>query len=353
MKRKNRQWRVCLGLLPVVLFMLAGCVKNEVQVEIKLPAEINDAYKIVYYASDPTKGWFVETVAVVQKGEATLKCITRNPTLVYIMGQGSMPRAVFYAERGDKIKISGKNSNPLSWSITGNKITEELTAWRLSATNALQTNDVDKVNKAVADYVSANAENPVSTLLLLTYYDRRADEQGFASLWNKLKGKALEPKWIQLVSRADMLGDEPHFQADAKEMILHTLGNGVDTLRFHGHPTILYFWRRDDSSRAQDIDTVRKLSKEFPDSAARIVSDISFDADSVGWMTTARQDSLRRVVRGWNFRAESDSLAMRMGVTRTPWFVVIDNKGKQKYGGDDNAQAAAAFRTLKSNPKKK
>lgn len=66
----------------------AGCVKNEIKVEYQLPSNVNDAYRMVYYASDPVKGWFVETVAAVQGGKAQVICATANPTIVYIPGAG-------------------------------------------------------------------------------------------------------------------------------------------------------------------------------------------------------------------------------------------------------------------------
>lgn len=339
------------SLFLIGIIMLQGCVKNEVKVEFALPANVNDAYKMTYYASDPKKGWYVETVAAVQQGKAQLHLATRNPSLVFILDNSRIPRAVFYIERGDKIIITGDSSDPISWIIKGNDLTEEWTQWRINSRAALSSADFSKINGAVSDYVKKNPEKPLSTLLLLTYFDRRLDPVLFNKLWKTLKGKALEPKWMQLVSRSDLLAEAPLAAYELKTMLLRSMGNGVDTLRFPSVPAILYFRRDDDATRDEGVEILRGLAKDYPDSASRIIADISFDTDSMSWTARARRDSLSKIIRAWNIHAEADTDMIRMGVERTPWFVVLDAKGKRTYAGDDPHAADSLFR--KAIPSKK
>ncbi len=340
-----------VSLIILCILLLQGCVKNEVSIEFSLPAKVNDAYKMTYYASDKAKGWYVETVAAVQQGKAKITLATRNPSLVFIMGNDPVPRAVFYIERGNKIKISGDGNNPVSWMIKGNELSEEWSRWRISSRTALSSANGSKINTAVAYYVKKNPEKPLSTLLLLTYYDRRLNPSGFNSLWKLLKGKALEPKWIQLVGRSDMLPEAPLLPENPNLLILRSLGNGVDTLKLDSIPAILYFWRNADSERDNGINILRNLSKDYPDSASRIIADISFDSDSLSWSSRAKRDSLSKVLRAWEIHAEADTTLMRMGIERTPWFIVLDSKGKQKYAGENPEMADSIFR--KSFPTKK
>lgn len=333
-----------LPVIVAVLLLLGSCVKNEVSVEINLPAKINDAYKLTYYASDPAKGFFIETVAAVQQGKGKVTLPMRNPTLVFITDNSPIPRAVFYIERGDKIKITGDDGNPISWDIKGNDLTEEWTQWRIASRSAISSADAAKINAAVEGYVKKNPEKPLATLLLLTYYDRRADSAGFEKLWESLKGKALEPKWIQLASRSDMITNSPLFPQKTGSIILHSLGNGVDTLNIGSKPAILFFWRDNDSERENGIRTLKKLADEFSDSSSRIISDICFDPDSISWTLKARRDSTSKIVRGWELRAETDSVMMRLGVERTPWYLVFDTKGARKYAGDNAETADSIFR---------
>lgn len=338
-----------LSIIGIIL--LGGCVRNEVKVEFALPANVNDAYKMTYYASDPKKGWYVETVAAVQQGKAQMQLATRNPSLVFVIDNSRIPRAVFYIERGDKIKITGDGADPVSWIIKGNELSEEWTQWRINSRAALSSADFSKINGAVADFVKKNPEKPLSTLLLLTYFNRRLDPALFNKLWKTLKGKALEPKWMQLVSRSDLLAEAPLAAHELKRILLRSIGNGVDTLRFPSVPAIMYFRRDDDAARDEGVKILRGLAKDYPDSASRIIADISFDADSMSWTARVRRDSLSGIIRAWNMHAEADTDMIRMGVERTPWFVVLDAKGKRKYAGDDPQVADSLFR--KTIPSKK
>lgn len=335
--------RVAL-LFCAFLMVCAGCVRNEVKVEFKLPANVNDAYRIVYYASDKVKGFYMENVAAVQAGKGESVCPTRYATIGLFM-QGSQPVvAGFYAERGDKIVVEGENSDPAFWKISGNKITEEWSAWCRSSRDALISRDAVKINKAVDDYVAKNPENPLSTILLLIYYDRREDPSGFRKAWKKLAGKALEPQWTTMIGSNDMMAGAPSETAKAGMMVLKSAGTGADTLRPGKVPMILYYWRRDDSGRNDDIAMLKTLAKEYPDSLKRVVADICFEPDSGIWRSSIRLDSLDHTIRAWNPMAETDSAAMSIGVTGTPRFVVIGKKGETLYNGPERAKAEDFFK---------
>ena len=332
--------------LAFLFLLLGGCVRNEVTLEFRLPASVNDAYRIFYYASDDSKGWYVENVTMVRSGKGEVKCPTRNPVIVFLMHGGVEPEAGFYAERGDKIIIEGDNPSPFSWKISGNSLTDDWTAWRLKNRDILTSRNASDVNRVVASYVKENPGNPLSAILLCVYYDRRADEAGFKRLWSMLTGDAADPKWAEMIGRSDMLGGSPRFAADVSQFILHTLGNGVDTVRAGKAPMLLYFWRRSDDARYDDIQALRRLAGDFPDSASRFIADICFDPDSLSWRMPMQGDSLKNVVRAWSPRSETDSVFMRLGVARTPFFVVIDRKGKTVFRGENRDDASNAFRKV-------
>lgn len=341
-----------VGIVAAVLMCLlqTACTGNEFDVEFKLPADVNDTYTLAYYASDPVKGWMMQTGATLRKGVAEVKCVTHSPTLVYITPVGArLPQAVFYAERGDNIKISGSGKDPMGWNITGNRLTDRLTEWRKGAAKALELRIKDPakgiaaVNKSVADYVSRNPENPASTILLLTYYDRRADEDGFVRAWSRLKGDATDPKWSRLVSRADMFADPAPLKLP-KEFAVNTVATGCDTITFGRVPVLIYFSRNSLPTYKVDIDTLRKLSREFRDSDKRIIAEISFEPDSAVRRYPVRTDSLKGAVRGWMPLGLSDMTARELGVDRVPYAIVVATDGKVKYHGDNLEEAAATFR---------
>lgn len=343
---RNR-YRILFAVMLASLMMLGGaCKRNEIKVTFQLPQSVSDAYRMVYYASDPVKGWYVETVGAVQAGKGEIVLRTRYPSVVFFPASGMIPRCAFYAERGDKIKITGDNDDPWSWTVKGNKITDAWTQWRLENVKVLKSGDVKGINAAVTKFVDQNPDKPLAAILLLVYYDRRADEAGFRKAWKKLKDDALQPKWLQLVGRTDLLDNIPAFKQPVEKLIVASIGNGVDTLRFKGKPLMIYFWRDEDEGRNENMERFRKTADAFGDSSARVLADISFDPDSSGWAYRIRRDTVKKAVRGWIFRGEADSVISRLQVPGTPWFVVGDKSGKLIYEGPESTEADSVFRTL-------
>lgn len=106
--------RLIRALLWVVMaVVLTGCVKNEFKVTFKVSADVNRTYTLLYYASDPVKGWVVESVVNLRNGGGEMPGVIINPCLVYLSVSGSQsPQAVFYVERGDEISITGSDPTP-------------------------------------------------------------------------------------------------------------------------------------------------------------------------------------------------------------------------------------------------
>ena len=201
-KLANGFGRVVAMAAALLTLLFGGCVRNEFDVEVSLPEKVSGHYSFLYYASDPAKGWFAEEMMMVEKGKGAVTGRTRNPSLVWIMD--GRPAALFYAERGDRIRITGDSENPASWRVKGNDVTGRIDGWRHSNRAALSSMDARKVNAAVSGYVRENPSDPVSAILMAVYYDRRADEAGFAATWKMLRDDALEKEWVDLVSRSDI-----------------------------------------------------------------------------------------------------------------------------------------------------
>lgn len=333
------------------MLALTACVKNEFRISFELPAATDRTYTLTYYASDSRQGRMVEQVANVQKGRAEVELPMVLPSIVYVSaGNDRLPGAVFYAERGDHISVKGNDPSPLRWTITGNKLTDALTEWRLAnagliaAAGHTDTAAAERLNKAVEKYVAANAESPVSTLLLLIYFDRGADEALFLKCFRMLKGEAAKEKWKELVSRVDIISEIPADDSLPVDIVLNTVATGCDTIVPGRVPLLLSFTRNGLPDHKENIKFLRELSREFPDSSRRVIADISFEGDSVARWYPVRSDSLSNVVRAWMPLAVSDSLAAAMRVGGLPYLIVADSRGKVIYRGGDMKTAGEAFR---------
>ena len=334
-----------------MLTMLCGCVKNEFAVDFSLSQATDRTYRVLYYATGSSKGWIVESVVSVEGGKARLNGVTRNPTLVYIFAGGKSPVSFFYAERGDRIEITGDGADPSSWNVDGNKINRQLSDWRRQNAKILKdwrtgnSKGVKAVNAAVAKYVKANPSDPVSALLLLEYYDRSSDEEGFYKTWQLLKGEATNGKWRELVSRSDMY-ESPSEVKLPKQFVFSLAGGGRDTIVFGRVPVLLNFSRSNVDEYLEEARTLRELAEESGDSTQWRIANVLFDPDSLQRVQTARRDSLRGVADGWMPLGFSDSRIKDFGVRSIPTLIVVDAGGKIVYRGEEMSEAVLSFKKL-------
>lgn len=328
----------------VCIMMLGGCSKPEFNVNINLNANVDQAYTFLYYASDKEKGWLVDNVVNLQHGKGNLQCATVNPTLVFVLTSNGQIGAVFYAEKGDEFEITGKSGNPTEWDIRGNKISEELSKWRLENSAVVMSGNTDKINAAVVKYVDAHRDSEVSLILLTMWYDRRDNEQAFVKQWEKLDKRVLESEISELCGRSDMLLRMEEGKP-VKQIVLNTVATGCDTIRMGKVPVFLYFTSNNIESYRADVDSVRSLSRAYPDSATRIIADINFEPDSAARTYPVRRDSLENCVHGWMPLGVSDHTAQQLGVGRIPYMIVYSKDGREVYRGDVMREAAKAFRS--------
>ena len=338
------------SLLILLLRLLGACGKNESWLRFSLAKDLSSNIRVVHYAANSRGGAMIESVASVMNGKGELRLVMHNPTLIYLYAGGNVPTMV-YAERGDNITVAGSESNPNLWSIDGNEINEELSLWRNAHASTLFSGTQREINEAVADYVEGNPDNPVAAILMLTAYYRSENERQFVELWYSIGPKAEKERWVGMAGRSDMLHTRVGYPGKLHSMTMRSLANGIDTIRpTAADATILFFWNNGMERRKEYIDSLKVLAREFPDSAARIIADISLDADSVSWRSPLRNDSVKNIARFWAPAGLADLRLMDLQIPRTPFFSVIAPSGLQVYRGSDPAEAMKAFRRLAGTP---
>jgi len=350
-----------------LLVFLTGCMKNEFNIRFEFPKDFMGNYIASYYAWSAKQGTWIENTVPVQQGKAELKCVTNRPTLVYISDASSNNSIVFFAERGDEIIISGENSDMNKWNVKGNKISEQWSDWRVKNADILSKSR-DKFTKdkekAISDFVNQHKSDELATLIMLTEWNRRDNPDGFLKLWNSIDEDAKDPQLLELCGCTDLTGvgfkvnaTGNLAQTNAKkitDVVLRSRDNGTDTLRFNKvKSSLLYFFSETNSAKEEAIDSLRVVADEFPDSTKRIISVVSMHPDSMAWINSVSRDTVKGVVNSWIPRGVSDPKTIDMGVSRTPWFMVIDKDGKSTYAGDDAKDALTAFRKEMKKKEKK
>lgn len=290
---------------------------------------------------------YIETVADIREGKGNVKLPTRYPTVIFLFSVSQKnPGLMIYAERGDKVKVTGAGPDMNSWKVSGNKLNEEYTLWRQSEKAALTAGSGKEINDAVKKYVLKNPDNPLSLFLLSFHYGRRDDPEGFETLYDKLGVKVFDDReLVRAFSTADLMET---IKNDWKPTELYLIGKDgyLDTLRMGKKRTLLVFRKAVDGMGYRDEnDTLKQLRKDYPDSVSQsILAEIFMDTDSMVWQRTVKRDTLKGVGRYWMPLGLTDSVAIASGVTRLPYYIVVDNKGKKVYGGSDLKEASREFR---------
>lgn len=351
MSNINKVAKLSVLALLWVLIVSTGCGRKDFRLNFMLGQGESGNWRVVYYASDKRGGFLQESVAVVSDGKGSLDCPTINPTLVrlYVSGPTSF---VIYAEKGDEINIAGSSASPYNWTVGGNDINEELTAWRNENAEILSMGVHESVNEAVSKYVEAHPESEINGLLLLSDYDRNLDPSEFNRLWAKVP-PGERKRWVSLTGRSDIITGHAKNPATLRSMALRSLENGMDTLKTSRvKATLLFFWNAGLDNRKEKFDSLKTLSREYSDSSRRIIADICLEPDSVSWKLPLRSDSVSGFIRGWMPAGLADTVLMALGVNRTPFYLVVDPEGHRQYGGLDSKSAFDTFRRVAGPDKK-
>lgn len=332
----------CLSIL-----LFTSCSKKEFSLNFNLPEKVKANYNVIYYATSDKGGTTVQTVASVQDGKCELSGVTHSPTLIFISEKTKDIPLVVFIGHNDQIDISGEGKLPLTWDVAGNQFNQELTEWRLKNEAALASKDYSEINKGVAEFVKENPADPVSTILLLTYFDRKINEREYVELTGSLRGEAAKEIWFKIAGRTDQLQQFVSYPARLQSLAMKSAFNRSDTIKSDpARAILLFFWQNGIDQRSQIIDSLKTLRKEFPDSVTFVIADINLDADSISWRSPLRKDSLNGVTRLWASAGLADPNVMKFKVTTIPYFIVFDSEGHQSYRGTEVSDAIIDFRKI-------
>ncbi len=313
--------------------LLCGCSGGEFSVDFQLDSGLRQNYRVSYYSFRKGGGKLVEAAIPVTEGKFLLKGYSKKPTLVFLYANPDSPALAFLVAPGDKLTVTGQGPDPRNWSVAGNKTDEAWSQWRKKNANALE-GDYKKVNGAVADYVKGNPKDILSAILMLTQYDRRQDEEGYAKLWNSIAASAKPQELLLSLGRTDQLTPEIEPLEPVDTLLFHTSDTMLPLARGASNLLLLHFWRTSDNDRNATVDSLKKLRSDFSDTLKLAMADISFEPDSMSWRRVVRTDSVENWIRAWAPAAEASEMAMRLKVTRTPYFILIDKKGNQQLRTD-------------------
>lgn len=324
----------------IICCLLAGCKKKEFSISGHFTnADMPVPLQLTFYTSDTKKGWFTEQNITVMGGEFTLKAPISRPTVVFISGMGNAATIAFYASRGDKIEIKGDFKKPWLWEISGNDINKEWSQWRKQNEKDLESNDHSAINKSVETYIKANPSSTLSLLLLMTEYDPQLANSDLYGLWKLLKPKAKDK---EIYNALGIYEEEmkPKSNTLLKEANFYSHGDSIYHFKAsdNSNSTIIYLWQ-DAPTRENVISTIRKSIKSKQADKQPMILDINMQADTLGWSTTIRNDSIRNIRHLWAPESYQQSSLRHLTIPSLPYIIIIDKNGRQIYRGIDMNEA--------------
>lgn len=321
-----------------LLSILTSCGKNEFSVSFNIKDGGNRSLIVVYTAWSDKQDELRKEKIPLQNGAFNMLCATKHPTILWVLGHDGKLLHAVYAEKGDKIEITGAYTSPLEWRIKGNEVSERYSGWMASNVALLSGGNPKQVNDAVAKYVRANPDDMASALMLLTIYYRSADSAGFDALWKSLDIDDKEKERLRHVALAEMGEmDKNASKVTVSPLTLRCRADSLVTVNpASGRATMLYFWRRSDGPHKGIL---RVLSSQPSDVQ---VADIYLDPDTVQWRYLTERDTFARRQPLWAFGGEMNISLSKLAIPSAPYIIVADRKGKQLYRGESPSEASAA-----------
>ena len=121
---------------------------------------------------------------------------------------------------------------------------------------------------------------------------------------------------------------------------LYTYADSLETIDVTKSPaTLLYFWRQREEQHDSCVANIKRLHKLYQAPARLLVADINMDVDTIKWRRQARRDSIKDWSRYWAIGGEMNVALQRLEVGRTPYMIVVDSTGTQRYRGDNFSKA--------------
>ena len=280
----------------------------------------------IYY----TDGKVFTGVTAVREGDFIFEGTAPEDALVELYDNEYRLIGRLVARNGDKIKVDYDPADHSSLQIKGNPAAERWAEFSRNTAHA----DATARNAAVVDYVSANTDDPLSAMLIMTEYDCHA---GSASIADSLL-TLLAPEARAADITAGYNAVLNHLNSTTSRSAISTipyLAPGGRTKVFNPRRadiSLIAVSRRGDG-RDSIVAVLRKLHGHKTKKHLELL-DLSVDPDTISWSLGVRRDSVKWTA-GWVAGSISGLALDRLGLPSVPYFIVTDSAGRQLWRGTE------------------
>lgn len=174
-------------------------------------------------------GRYVQVTNAALDGKFTFSGVSSKPTMVDIYSRTNKLLGSVIVMNGETVEVKLKVDQPAYMDVKGDDMSVKYSRFLKENSTAVNSANSPTLNNAIGTYISKNPNDPVSTYILISLFDSKADVALADSLLSLLGDKALADNQLvpsyreSLYTRNDTL---PVFEP----LRLYTSGDSVTTV---------------------------------------------------------------------------------------------------------------------------
>lgn len=321
--------------IAITSIILSACSSDNFKVTGELSDFGTQNVRFIYYTNNAIQSFWIPTV----DGKIEFTGVSPENTVIEIYTRQNKLLTRFAIKNGDEVEFKGSAKKPFDITASGNDITDEWCNFLNKNAETFEKGDRESIEKLIEDYVKVNPTEPVSMYLIAFNY---ANPSNFDKVQELLELIPDEQKTDFLISRIDSYYDNPgtkiNENAVVSSFIMYSDNDSIESFTPSDSKTsLLYFWSHENKGRKDIINELKKLNKKTNKKRLQI-AEIGLENDSVKWHRTFAKDSVKWK-HFWALGGIMNGEVMKMGVTATPYFLVLDSVGKPIYRGESVSTA--------------
>ncbi|MBD5180100.1 MAG: hypothetical protein HDT01_02245 [Bacteroidales bacterium] len=336
----------------IMLVLLAGCLTacgndDLFTVQANIDGLGTQNVRFIYRNGDREQSG----MAMALDGKFSFTGVSKQNTIVDIFTTNRILLGSLVAKNGDNIELTMKLNEPATFSARGNKISEELSNFLSQNKDIVNNLETDKINAAIAEYVSKNRNNPASAFLLFTHFTSNIDKQLADSLVKILNEEHLPARDVVEAFTASLISQADTVKTLTEFSFYNLKGDSLTQVKFPGKKGMILALVGD-KTPGSPRDSVTKFFNNLNrdhDFELNVI-EISIVPDTAEAKRVVK-DLEPKYTRGWVPAGIASPSLENVRPAEIPWFIVSDSTGNVIYTGSTLGNAVEKL-PLKRGPVK-
>lgn len=318
-------------LIFLLCITLCACSGGKFKITAHLNGMPDGNVRIAYAAPDGVK----DTWVLVKDGKFEAEGSSPQLTVMGIYDNSGKMMLKVAVQNGDNVSIEGDIAQKSDLKVRGNNANEEWFGFMHDNADAYNFGNEPILGMKIEQFIKANPDNVVSTLLLLFDYPYRNSTSKVERLLNTIS-KDAKPDFLLQTHKALVQQQGTPITSIGTLNLLNTANKVASISALGSKFTILYFWNNDDYNHTQSVAQLKSMAEKSGSNLK--IADIYLEADTMQWRDKLNNDNAPWP-HFWAPGGPVDNELKSLVITTVPLLVVTDSSGKIIYYGQSTAQA--------------